>query len=62
MEKEKNIFLMKIKYNLKGNIYMEKEMVKEKNTLIMMTQNLKENTQMEKEMEKEKNIGLIVVK
>ena len=35
MEKEKNIIIMD-NYNLKVNIQMEKEMVKEKNIIIMV--------------------------
>ena len=35
---------------------MEKEMEKEMNMILMVTQHLKDNIQMEKEMEKEKNI------
>ena len=35
MEKEKNM-IMKVKYHLKENIKMEKEMEKEKNIIIMV--------------------------
>ena len=37
--------------NLKGNIYMEKEMEKEKSIIVKSNWHLKENIKMKKEME-----------
>ena len=55
MDMEMNI--IKLNYNMKENIYMEKEMEKEKNIVWMVSQYLKENFSKEKDgMEEEKNI------
>ena len=54
-EKEKNIMKM-MKYYLKVNIKMEKDMGKEKNIMKVVKYYLKVNIQMENKVEKEQNI------